>query len=235
MVTEAKPGLTEDDYDKLMALSEAQSVNTAEESDEFVQDPVDTAPARRTKAYSVSERLCEAIRDHLEDNGYLATANYFGLNVMTVKRHSESYTKRNCRHETGGIDAQRCSVMREMARDGWSQRELAEYFDIVRGTSRYHIIGQCACNHDTPPVTYDGNPNQEIAPSDCHDIRRLAHDGKSQREILDRYDNTDSKAAIRHHLKGECTCDVAMPAVTYTDEGVAVADASSMPQPAAGD
>lgn len=213
----SEAGLTEEDFEKLRVLSEAETVNSVTQHSDGVMrdDPVDNPPEKRTKAYSVSERLCQAIRDHLENNSYHETARHFGLNVMTVKRHSTTYTERNCSHESEGIDEQRCAVMRGMARDGWSQRELADHFDVVRGTSRYHIVGQCSCDHAVPAVDYSGNPDQVVTPRICAEMRKKAHRGASQRDILEAIDGLESKAGVRHHLKGGCTCDVSIPAVSY--------------------
>lgn len=164
----------------------------------MVIDPADHDPEANNEAHFVSERLCESITSYATDNTIRVAAEHFGLGRATVFYH---YSGR-CSHTHGHIDPTRCAVAREMARDGWSNRDLADYFDVHHSTAGYHVSGDCSCDHDVPVP--EPNSQQVITPRVCERMQSL-RDEKSRSELME-YAGVSSSSTLHKHLSGDCDC-----------------------------
>jgi len=194
-------GLTEEDREMAAALAEAGAVRA-------VHDTLDT-PKVSANPYAVSRGLCRSINDWLRKNedNYHAAAEHFSLSRGTIKRHADSHENRECEHGAAGIDPRRCSVMREMARDGFSQRELGDRFDVSHGTARYHITGECSCEHSVPPAEYDFEGSRKVGRRECELLRNLAGSGVPHAELGDDIGLDLSRRCAGKHVRGNCSHD----------------------------
>lgn len=206
-------GLTEDDREKMRAMVRAGRAASALDGDgEVREEYADGAggagpaePGRPGEAFKVSEELCDYITRAAEanDGNYSATARQFELSRHTVRRHHRG----DCAHRGGLLDDRRCAVMREMARDGVSQRDAAERFDVTRGTARHHIVGDCECDSSVPPVSYDLEGSRKVSDEMC---RMLGYyhrvEGVPVGELGDRAGLDISRVTEEKHVEGECGC-----------------------------
>lgn len=196
--------ISDDELEALRAVKEGYEEHNGRAENQLLDDPVDNPPTNSDRApWSVSKKMCEDMRDYLEDHSYRETAEEFGVAKGVAELHSEGGW-RECSHKGLAVDPSRCAVMREMARDGWSDRELAARFGYSHAVPNTHITG--ACSHDirVPPVRNREDPQRKVSDTLCDEMRGRYPDDSTP----DMADDLDiSTSTVRSHIIGDCGCD----------------------------
>jgi len=209
-------GLTDDDREKIDAM--AAAIRGGDDPTDALDDePVDVWRG----PFRVSKQVCEYVTDEWADGtGTPSTelGDELGLSTHAVQYHA----KGECDHSAGAtIDPQRCSVAREMARDGVSYAEIGRFFNTNGNVVRHHATGGCTCGayHDTPAFDEPRQaPRYDVSLDDCREWRRRARAGATAVEISSTIPAT--RVSVQRHAYGRCSCEHDEPPVETPPSGV---------------
>lgn len=119
-----------------------------------------------------------------------------------IAHNANEEGQRDSNHSSGKVSIELCQLMKELYDDGLSYRQITEAcpFSSVN-TVKYHVKDRCS-HTERVKLTY----------SECGWIRFKAKQGKSAKELSEKYDVT--RKAIKIHAKGECNHEHECPTVT---------------------
>jgi len=143
-----------------MALSNEEvnklksSLGESRKLEAIVEDPVELPPDFEIIKGKVTESMAEEMCDRWPEESTYELADEFGVSQHCVRYHLEGKADYSHTHVTPRM----CAVMREMARDGKSIRDLSERFDCNTSTVHNHVSTNgdgCNCDTNVPRVNYE--------------------------------------------------------------------------------
>lgn len=145
------PEITQEDKDKLQALNQNQ-----QREDRIVEDPVDLSPEWDVYKGKLTKKSSEEMVQYAKDNTIREAAERYNVSKRTVEVHMQGEIKwANATH----IDSGRCAVMRLMAQDGVTMREIADRFGcdpacVMKHVSATTSRAECKCDTEIDRVDY---------------------------------------------------------------------------------
>lgn len=214
-------GLTDDDHEQIRRMARAiRSGNDPRQVDDPGQAD-EPQPDLWRGPFRVSTSICEYIVDEWAGgDGTPCTelADELNLSPRVVQFHGSG----KCDHSAGAVvDPRRCSVARELARDGVSYAEIGRFFETNANVVRHHAVGDCTCGqfHSAPAFDEPRQaPRYEVALDECAEWRRRARAGTTAVKISSTIPAT--RVSVQRHAYGRCNCEHDEPPVETPPAGV---------------